>query len=130
MDELNLSFLDALCDEDLDRMEYYYSLGADVNHHNPGALETPLHFAVCRDGITLAKWLIERGADVNARACREMTPMHWAVKLGQLDMVKLLLEAGAEPHPQNERGVVPYWYTNREQVRRFFSLCMLEPLLM
>ena len=80
MDELNLNFLDALCEDDLARMELFYELGADVNHQNPGAMESPLHFAVCRNDITSAKWLIEHGANVNARACREMTPMHWAVR--------------------------------------------------
>jgi hypothetical protein len=58
MDELNLAFLDALCDDDLERMEYFLALGADVNHRNIGAAETPLHFAVCREDTKFAKWLI------------------------------------------------------------------------
>ena len=115
MGELNLAFLDALCDEDLERMEYYHALGADLNHRNPGAAETPLHFAVCREDTVYAKWLIARGADVNAEACHKMTPLHWAARLGQVEMVELLVEAGCILHPKSDRGIIPYWYTNKEQ---------------
>ena len=115
MDELNLAFVDAICDDDFPRMEYFYNLGADIHHRNPGADETPLHFAVCRKDTQFAKWLIKQGADVNARALWEMTPMHWTVRLGHIEMVKVLLEAGADPHPQSDRGITPYWYLNKEQ---------------
>jgi ankyrin repeat protein len=115
MDELNLAFLDALCDDNLERMEYFYALGADVNHRNIGAAETPLHFAVCREDTKFAQWLIDHGANVNAEACHKMTPLHWAARLGQVEMVEVLVMAGCEMHPKSDRGILPYWYTNKEQ---------------
>ncbi len=131
MDELNLAFLDALCDDDLERMEYFYALGADVNHRNIGANETPLHFAVCREDTKFAKWLIAKGADVNAEACHKMTPLHWAARLGQVEMVQVLVEAGCTLHPKSDRGIIPYWYTNKEQYDckvLFVSFVSVHPL--
>lgn len=116
MDELNLAFLDALCDDNLEQMEFFYSLGADVNHRNSGSDESPLHFAVCREDVKFAKWLIAHGANVNAEACHKMTPLHWAARLGQVDVVKVLVDAGANLHPRSDRNIVPYWYTNKEQL--------------
>jgi ankyrin repeat protein len=40
--------------------------GLDVNHNKGANQETPLQYAVARGQITPVKFLLERGADVNA----------------------------------------------------------------
>ena len=48
--------------------------------------------------------LIDRGADVNARAPNESTVLMMAAHEGHEDLARLLLDAGADPARVNDRG--------------------------
>ncbi len=59
-----------------------------------------LHIMARRNDMVAVKWLLEHGADPNARwgfGDSEMTAMHLAAWEGHADMVRLLLDAGADP---------------------------------
>jgi ankyrin repeat protein len=114
---------------------------------------TLLHLAIEFDDIDVARWLIERGADVNARVaigegCQGHTPLfHAAVNLASgmgLDddsKARLLLDHGADPNaratfPQQEQthgqpsteGVeelTPLTYARRYSDKR----CVNDPAL-
>lgn len=71
-------------------------------------------------GIELAKKLIAKGADVNARMTkgitdgyrnfwnqRDVTPFLLAAKGADLDMLKVLAASGADPHLANASGTTP-----------------------
>jgi ankyrin repeat protein len=59
---------------------------------------TPLIYAALseRNDPTLVKWLIERGADVNAKASSGETPLSVAMKRGNTKIVAALVAAGAK----------------------------------
>jgi hypothetical protein len=85
-------------------------------HGTPLAGATLLHMCVDFDEIELARWLIERGADVNARAAiddrglGDHTPLFGAVvtqpiRLRRDDQfARLLLDAGADPNIRASLG--------------------------
>jgi hypothetical protein len=87
--------------------------------------DTLLHFLSCyadpfdysthENQLILAKQLIERGADVSAKASpRGETPLHSACharNVTNLDFVQLLLEKGADPNAQDHSGRTPLMYT-------------------
>lgn len=67
-------------------------------------LESVMMAAVDSGHHTLIQWLLERGANVNARAEAESrhTALHSAAWNGDLAMVKLLVEAGADRAARDE----------------------------
>jgi len=65
-----------------------------------GASAGVLHLMAKRGDIAAVKWLLEHGADPNARWSHwgaEVTPLHLAVMESHADVVRLLLNGGADP---------------------------------
>ena len=71
---------------------------------------SPLHYAVDRNNIALAEYLISVGADVNAKDGWGKSPLHWAVQEDDITMVKLLISAGADVNAKNDYGRSPLDY--------------------
>ena len=74
--------------------------------HNPklvepnGAAVGALHLMAKRNDGSAAAWLLDHGADPNARWNHWgalVTPLHLAAMHGQLEIVRLLLARGADP---------------------------------
>ncbi|KAH9056837.1 ankyrin [Lactarius vividus] len=74
--------------------------------------ETPLHLVSQRDyhgrdGVGIARLLLERGVDVNARNKSKTTPLHSAALKGMLEIVQVLLDYGAIADAKNDEGKTP-----------------------
>src|SRR5262249_30882943 len=113
---------------------------------------TLLHLALEFDDIDVARWLIERGADVNARATGDghtplfHTVVNLAAGMGHYDDAKarLLLDHGADPnagatfppeatfHSETATepldGVTPVGYARRYPDRRFLNESAIEAI--
>lgn len=95
-----------------ERVRELLDSGVSVNaltiHH-----VTPLMTAARRRNEPIAKLLIERGADVNAKDKRSaiwegrQTPLHYAVRAGSLEIVRLLIESGADVDCINQSWRTP-----------------------
>ncbi len=70
----------------------------------PGLAWSPLHYAVFNGHDAVAKLLIERGANVNARSTNGSSPLMMAAREGKDRLAKLLIERGADPSVRNDRG--------------------------
>ena len=79
--------------------------GASIEARDPFMLTyTPLMVA-CREGdYEIAKWLVENGANVNARARDGHTPLMMASYNRYPEIVKLLLKNGADPNAVSNQG--------------------------
>ncbi|MFM8551358.1 MAG: ankyrin repeat domain-containing protein [Nitrospiraceae bacterium] len=89
---------DAAGKGDLKTMRALLDQGQDVNEKDAcgmNAGETALFCAVWAGNQPVAKLLLERGADVNAKTNWNMTPLDAAVGTGDVQMVQFLLERGA-----------------------------------
>jgi RNA polymerase sigma factor (sigma-70 family) len=64
-----------------------------------------LHRAVYNGDMELARLLLARGADVNARTRVGQTPLHLAVLIDRPPLAELLLAAGADPNGATDRGI-------------------------
>lgn len=81
-------------------------------HENPELIERGraqggvLHLMAKRGDAAAAKWLLEQGADPNARWPHwdaVVTPLHLAAMNGHADVVRLLLEAGADASSRDSK---------------------------
>ena len=81
--------------------------GADVNDRTGFYSETPLHFAAENGQKEVAQILIDKSADVNAKAKWDRTPLHGAAKTGRSEIVKLLIETGADLNPKDFENKTP-----------------------
>lgn len=67
----------------------------DVNQRNLSWC-TPLHIAVKRENYELVKFLLQKGADIQATTVEKQTALHFAAHSGSVEITKLLLGKGAK----------------------------------
>ncbi|XP_041062715.1 ankyrin repeat and EF-hand domain-containing protein 1a [Carcharodon carcharias] len=92
--------------EDMQSLKRAFFQGVPVDVQDK-FFTTPL-MAACADGnFTLAKYLVEAKANVNAYDNLRWTPLHHACHTGQQDIVKLLLDAGALINAVSINGATP-----------------------
>ncbi|KAI5475300.1 Palmitoyltransferase AKR1 [Pseudohyphozyma bogoriensis] len=70
---------------------------ADVNDKDPQGISA-LHWAAINNHLLVCKFLLEQGAEVDARGGDlDATPLHWAARNGHLYIVHLLIKYNADP---------------------------------
>lgn len=82
----------------------------DIGAADGEKLMTPaIYGAVMQNSLRALAWLIEHGADVNARSTWDNeTPLHVAVRLRRPEVAKILLAAHANPYAVDAKGVSVY----------------------
>lgn len=78
-----------------------------LKHVTSYQLGTALIVAVEYNKPEIAKYLVERGADVKARNANDSIALHIATWHGRVDLAKVLVAAGAEIDAQNKYGDTP-----------------------
>ena len=68
---------------------------------------TPLHDAAEQNSVDVARLLIERGADIDAKDNNGSTPLHYAAVENSFDVARLLIDSGA-----NTDGIDLSWMDN------------------
>ncbi len=67
---------------------------------------SPLHYACSGpDGLDVARFLLDRRADIDARSPNGTTPLMMAARYGSYDAVELLLQRGANAKLRNDRDL-------------------------
>jgi ankyrin repeat protein len=73
--------------------------------------------------LEIAKLLIERGANVNAKAADGAVPLHEAARMGHVDVARLLLEHGADVNAKDNKGETPMdWVSTFGEWRKMTKL--------
>ena len=84
---------------------------------------SPVHYAATGPNTALLAMLLDRGANIDARAPDMSTPLMMAVRFGPEDNVRLLVKRGAEKSYINERNVTA------AELARYADKRWLLPLL-
>ncbi len=110
--------------------------GADIDAAfvAPGVLAsgaTPLHIAVLSDQRKVARFLIDKGANINTPAKDQHggTPLHWAAVLGRVEIAGQLIDAGANVNDMDKNGNTPLDATTYEQFSESKSRLEIAELL-
>ncbi len=72
---------------------------------------TPLHYACTSKNIEIVKFLITKGADINAMNDSLYSPLHYAAAYNQPEVVKFLLMNEAELEARTREGETPLHMT-------------------
>jgi ankyrin repeat protein len=123
MDQINYKLLYACRHGHFDTVKYLVEQGANVNavdnHNNsPGEHGTTalmyasvnpayiglLGVANADTRFNIVKYLVEHGADVNAKNAKGRTALMWASTNRRLEIVKYLVEHGADVNPKDYEG--------------------------
>ncbi|MDD5202913.1 MAG: ankyrin repeat domain-containing protein [Sulfurimonas sp.] len=80
--------------------------GADTEVVTAAGL-TPLHIAIKKSDLRMAKLLVEAGAHVNAQDNRDNTALILATKKKNKELVRFLVMSGADVNLANEEGITP-----------------------
>jgi ankyrin repeat protein len=92
---------------DIDRVQELIECGAPVNFRSPASF-TSLHAAAKKNHEDVVRFLIARGADVDAfTLTQKSTPLHLATRKGHVAIVRVLCEAGADVNPEDEQHWQP-----------------------
>ncbi len=74
---------------------------------------TPLIWACARNHTHVARYLVERGADVSVKGNSQITALHIAALRGNPELLALLLTNGADPEVRTQHGqTVLHWAVN------------------
>lgn len=85
-------------------VKHLFNISWTINDEQFDQESTLLHIAAYNGQLKIVKYLIEKGADVNAVEKDKWTALHLATKNGHLKMVKHLIEKGIEINSTNGNG--------------------------
>jgi ankyrin repeat protein len=89
-------------------VELLLARGGEVNTHARHPFHVAaLHAALAGPQPSIARLLIDAGADVNARQQAGIAPLHETAQNGDLELTQLLLDHGADPSVVDDQGKTP-----------------------
>ncbi|XP_043964692.1 myotrophin isoform X1 [Gambusia affinis] len=93
----------ALKNGDVNEVQDILKTAEDVNQFLEG--RKPLHYAADFGQLDVIKYLLDKGADVNATDKHGLTPLMNACFEDHKECAKILLEKGADKHIKSSQGI-------------------------
>ena len=101
-------FFGACCEGHLEVVKYLArQFNDDVDSVTNNAQETPLWVACMAGNLSVVDFLLEKGANLNARNAKGISPLYMACAQERLEMVVSLGQRGADLNAPNLDGMTP-----------------------
>ena len=89
----------------LEELIVYFNQTSDkLDDYIDDRKRTLLHKSSMSGDFKVVKYLVERGANIDARDDQHWTPIHWAIREGNFDICKYLIENGANTNAKTHSG--------------------------
>ena len=88
-------------------LRYFDGRGAQYINTPDSQGKTALWYAIDQGELAIVAWLLDHGADIEAKHLFKFTALHQAVNHGHTDIVELLLARGANTEVQDKWGRTP-----------------------
>ncbi len=117
----------AAANGNIEAIKQHLAAGTDVDAKEPPGGSTPLMVAATFGQVEVVKFLIEKGANVNATSNDGSTSLHGAAFFCHTEIVKLLLDKGTKVNAKNIRGETPLdavagdWSQELEDIYNFLA---------
>ncbi len=108
--EADTKLWDAAMTGDVERVKQALAAGAEIEALDTRSSKTgrrAMNWAAYHNRTEVLRYLIARGAQLNATNHSGFSPLHHAVENQALEAIQLLLQAGADKTIPNRRGVTP-----------------------
>jgi ankyrin repeat protein len=117
--ERNTPLHSAACHVDVEMVQVLLNLEADVNIRN-NASSSPLKYTLenpsspdkvpnyLKSLANIARLLLDRGADIDARDFEGRTLLHTMTNVGLIEVIRVLLEGGADVGAEDKEGRTPF----------------------
>jgi len=92
---------------DLEAVKLFFAAGMDVNQLDETGSMTALGYASSPERTPMARLLLAKGANVNAKFNYGSSPLHSAAASNNVELVKELISRGAEVNASLDNGVTP-----------------------
>lgn len=109
-DQFSSLLFTAVDDNSVAALKTLMGQGADINCRENTLERTPLMYAVVKNKVTAARYLLMKGAHVNVADKNGATPLHLAMGIGNYEMIKLLLLVDANVMARDAKGRSPIAY--------------------
>lgn len=96
----------AIMNDDLPALNAGIAQGGNVNGTNSRMKETPLHTAALGGNVTMARTLVDAGAEIEASDCHGQTPLTYAASRGHVAMSRYLIGAGSNVNRRAQDGTI------------------------
>jgi len=129
--KLNIDFLDAVLDNNLDKVEKLLREGADINIRYSKATDfeegdnvTPVQYAASSGNTKLLEFLVIKGADLNLSDAQGQNPLLAATIGDNYDIVKFLLDNGANINAKDDNGRTALMIASNQGNRKIVELLL------
>lgn len=91
-----------------------------------GFWNSPLHQAALQSRTKAIRWLLQRGADPNARDSKDHTPLMVAAKAGDCQAIEALVSGGANPNITDRWGGNALYHARKRKSKRILELLQAQ----
>ena len=99
-------------------VQKWLKLGGNLHYMENRDGWMAVHYAARWGNITMVKFLIDHGADINSKTNSKETILHKCARWDRIDIAIYLLELGANPYIKNLDGYMAADMTNNDELKR------------